>query len=426
MVIESAGASSAAVGDDASTVFVSVIGRGRRDEGREPYSRVRYAIEGGEYETPFFAHAVLQSAWGRSVDEVLLLGTRTSTWAALIYEYDAEESALYDALEAETVGPDASGASDENLERLGDLLSRRWNRRVRCQPLAHKEIDDSVAPELASMVVDALAAAGPNRQLLLDVTHGWRTMPLLVLVAHQIADALQPGLAARTRVVYGELAGTRARGVAFTGLQTLAATATAVRRFEETLDGRDLAAVLRPEAPALAEAVERFGGIILSNALRRLGEVVRALENARRGVPDSAPAWVRLASDRVAALVRRIGLNASTPRQILELGRLRRERGHIGLAVLAYSEAAAVLACPEQVETFAALEAATEAFVEKLPGRDRSHFHDLRRMRNQVAHGASLVTKDYASSPEAMAKAAEAMERHVSTWVERYADTRSG
>jgi len=381
---------------------------------------VRYAIEGGEFETPYFAHAVLQSTWGSSVNEVLLLGTRTSTWAALIYEYGADEGALYDALEAQTEGPEARGASDENLHRLGELLSLRWNRKVRCQALAYKEIDDSVAPEIASMVVAALAAAAPVRHLLLDVTHGWRTMPLLVMVAHQIADALQPGLAARTRVVYGELAGSRARGVAFTGLQTLAATATAVRRFEETLDGRDLAAVLRPEAPALAEAVERFGGIILSNALRRLGEVVKALHNARLQVPESAPAWVRLASGRIAGLVRRIGLNASTPRQILELGRLRRERGHIGLAVLAYSEAVAVLACPEQVESYDALERATYAFLETLDKRDRNHFHDLRRMRNQVAHGASLITRDNASSPEAMAKAAESAEGHVRAWIVKH------
>jgi hypothetical protein len=45
---------------------------------------VRYAIEGGEFETPYFAHAVLQSTWGSSVNEVLLLGTRTSTWAPCV------------------------------------------------------------------------------------------------------------------------------------------------------------------------------------------------------------------------------------------------------------------------------------------------------------------------------------------------------
>jgi hypothetical protein len=414
-VTTQAGAASADAAHPA--LLLSVIGRGRRDDGGQTYTRVRYEIEGESFETPFFAHAVLQSKWGERVDRVCLLGTRTSTWGALILEFDAGAEALYDALEAATEGTTATGVSDAQLAELGAVLSAQWRRHVECCAIAQREVDDDSAPGIASLIVQTLPTCEPNRDLLLDVTHGWRTVPLVVFVALQLADALHPGIAARTRVLYGELAGPRARGVAFVQLQALARTGHALRRFDETLDGRDLAMELDDYAPRLARAVEQLSGVVLTNALRRLDEHVRAVRNALAEVPAEAPAWVLLAAQQLRDLVRDLG---DTPgaAQILALGRMRRLRGHYGLAILAFWEAVCCVASPQPVADMRTLKVAIRALKRRVSRPDAGALDRLEGLRNQIAHGASIIVGDAATSPEGIRVAAESAERLVESLID--------
>lgn len=379
------------------TTLLSLIGRGKKDDTGRTYARIDYAIEGKTCTSSFFVDAVLQSTWGRDVDEVIICGTRTSSWGALLTDLTDDNSdafiGLFNRVEEATEavgGSPAVGASDEMLERLSERLSAVWKRRVRCKALAQAEIDDSSAPAVAGFFLSLLPLDDSKRSIALDITHGFRTLPLLALATVQLGDALAPGLLARTRILYGELAGPRARGLAFVQLQELAAVADSIRRFDDTLDGIDLAERIRPHSGALADAVDDFSSLVATNALRRLAESRRRLKNAVADEAPGDPLWMQLVRRRLGALVTSLG-DEEGAAQLLALARWRASRGQTALAILTLWECASRLAAPEPLASYDAFKEQLREWRRSLAWADERELANLEWLRNQVAHGANLL-----------------------------------
>jgi CRISPR-associated Csx2 family protein len=371
------------------TTLISAIGRGRKDDDGTSYKTCAYEIDGqAAANTCFFVSAWLQSTAGADVDTVELVGTATSTWDALAEEYgDAE---LWAALEERCGDANGPGVRDCDLLPLARLLSRTWGRQVRCHVLCYQAVDDTSAGDVLQRLLGLFPIDDDARQIQLDTTHGFRTLPLLALSAVQMADALQPGLAARTRLLYGELLGSRARGYALDSVLAQQGLADAARAFFDGFDGDQLAALLEGPCPQLGRAIRDLSACLQANAFNRVAQHLAQLRNALdRSGCEHLP-YGPLLARRLRQLIEQL----DKPRladQLLALARLRAARRHYGTALLTLAEAATALACPERVAEFEDMKRAGNIFAKRLSGEHDAAWRELFRARNRIAHGANLV-----------------------------------
>jgi len=371
--------------------LISAIGIGRRasNENDAPYQRTCYAIDGkNSHETPFFVHAWLSTATAaQAVDRIELIRTATSSWSALVEEFRDEDLALWERLESATAknGP---GCTDDDLAPLARILSHHWQREVHCHVLSHNSIDD----QASTAVLDRLLALMPtekHRGLVLDTTHGFRTLPLLAMSALHLADALYPGLANRTTLIYGEFSQGSARGIEFTSVQTIQRQADALRRFTDTLDAEPLAEALADIHPSLAKALRALGLCLAANRFSALDERLRQVRNAIATGSGQGSLLSRL-RDAISALLVQLE-HKTLAQRLIALARLRGERGQYGLGILALAEAASSLASPQGAPDYESMKTQGRQFEDALTRQQakswRSVFHD----RNRIAHGANLI-----------------------------------
>lgn len=387
-------ATSPAAGVSRPATLISFIGRGRRDQGAQTYARVEYQIADRRHTSPFFVDAVLRSPWGQPIREVCLVGTVTSSWAALVEEFAASDAELYTALEMATepgpTGP-ASGVEPALLSRLSDVLSRRWSMPVNCIAVTDR-IHDETAAEIAERFVELFLTVDTRHELLLDVTHAFRSLPIVALSALHMADAALPGLYGRTRVLYGELAGPTARGQQFPELQTINAVSAEIRQFLETFNGERLAERVARHSDRLAKAIVSLSLVVETNALHTFGAVIRQLRNAvaERGAHE--PAWLHLVRGRLEYFVSEIPAEEGAA-QLMALAEWRAAHGQTGLAILTLWEAFCESAATSPNVTFETLAAEVQRTRRRgLDKRQRAAIDYLHRIRNQVAHGSSLAT----------------------------------
>jgi len=368
------------------TTLISAIGRGRKDRTDTVYQRCSYAIDGTTLPpSAFFVSAWLQGSQAAFVDRVHLIGTATSSWSALAEEYG--ETELWATLEEKCGTQNSPGVSEADIKPLAELLSRAWEREVRCHVLAKREIDDQNAGTITARLLELFPTDDPDRALQLDTTHALRTLPLLALSAVQCGDAFAPGLAARTTLLYGELLGESARGFAFHSVLQQQKLADATRCFFDTFDAAPLAEILENDAPRLAKALKALAATIQSNAFDDLSERLRQLKNASEECPHS------LLRDRLFDLAKRLK-KSSLPRQLVALAKVRAERRQYGNAILTLAEAATALSCSEPVTSFEAMKAAGREFAEALDPSRRKAWDRLFKTRNRIAHGANLLRQD--------------------------------
>lgn len=153
------------------TTLISFLGKGRADP-RTGYRTARYRFDNGAvHTTPFFGLALRAQI---EPDRLILVGTAGSMWDVFFDAGAADTDAveLLDAVEAEAV-------SDTQLAAFETRLADRLGIPVTCLliPYARDTVEQTT-------VLGTLASAlKRNETVALDVTHGFRHLPMLALVA---------------------------------------------------------------------------------------------------------------------------------------------------------------------------------------------------------------------------------------------------
>lgn len=402
------------------TTLISAIGRGRKDDTKTAYEKVSYTIDGRLQDpTPFFVQAWLQ-AKGQWIDRVELIGTRTSAWSALVEEYTSDDVDLYSRLEA---GADerSKGVSDEDLQCLAEILGKHWGKEVRCHVLCQQEIDDSHAPEILEKLIALFPVKEKERkrELQLDTTHGFRSLPLLALSAVQLADALHPGLAARTRLIYGEmLKGSPPRGFAFDSVLQTTQLASACRTFLEAGEAEPLAEKLDESWPTLADAIRSFGTCLELNRFDEIDVRLRQLKNALK-TPGNLPCK-ELLTRAIAEICKELN-HPTLPERLLALAKRHARYHRHGLAILALAEAATAIASPLGAEDYETLKIDGEHFKKTfLPNKYDKDWRLLFQLRNRIAHGANLANEDKRPTEQNLEKHFKTCETLIQTLIKEF------
>lgn len=175
-----------------STTLVSFLGKSRLDR-QTGYRSARYRFGPDSlHDVPFFGMGLLQH---ERPDRLVLVGTAGSMWDVFFDHQQTDDEAtliLSDAVASESVTP-------ELLQIHEERLTHKLGIPVRCLLISYAR-DDAEQSAILSVLAQTLS---PGERVLLDVTHGFRHLPMLALVAARYL-ALVQGVQVQ-EVYYGAL-----------------------------------------------------------------------------------------------------------------------------------------------------------------------------------------------------------------------------
>jgi len=313
------------------TTLITFLGgsRGKDDAG---YADTVYRWQdGSQAATDLFAEALLQR-W--NPHQMVLIGTRTSAWDHLAVRID---SPLFETL-VEECTEDGLGIQDHQLQELEEGLSGHWGIPVRLY--AHDtRLSNGNALEALMLYVESLDLVSARDRLLLDLSHGFRPMPVLLLSALRFQQALDPKRRSQeVRIVYGEYGGAvskvRELDVIWDGMQV----AESARRWFDNFAADELAGLLAPFWPEGSRALLELGRAIQGNDLQLMFTPLRALGGALKRPPEEPPPWFGSIFSQLRELYTELH-RQHKPETLLALARRLARSGLYGQAYLILDEA---------------------------------------------------------------------------------------
>lgn len=374
------------------SILVSFIGSGRRNEGEsETYKRTAYHYDNAVYTTALFTEALLEIR-KQDIDSCLLIGTHGSAWGALIEKAAYEQNQhveLFDQLEAAFK---VKAVPTDLLTKLEQMLNDEWKITVRCCIHDSEITEEAVLPILYQYTA---AFNKEDRHLMVDVTHAFRSMPLILMSALQVLEATRAA-PLELEIVYGEFS---AQGSSI--VRSLAPMWQAVsfgrslRRFNETFEGEELAACIEKQWPSGASAIQRLGAMLQANFVTQLEICLRQTGNALedfRTLPTPGME-ATLAAEVLRPIHQRLSSKNTFHAQIFELAEMLKERQLWGQAITTLQlslEAFVFFHYDEQqYGDYEITKRLCSEYSNELPRDDRGKFHRLRNARNAIAHGGA-------------------------------------
>lgn len=252
--------------------------------GKEGYRRTIYRFASGiQCENNMFLRAVLDSKL-YDIGKVIIIGTRTSSWDILAE--DLGDADFWAQLKDEC---SSQGISDDSLKNLQNLLTDFYNFPVLLRahnPVIGKETIDELFP----LYINAIGQAGEDEEILLDITHGFRSMPIFM---YQSLLFKFSHTSRHVQIIYGEYVETDKVSYVrdLSCYWELSQITEAKNRFFMQLDGKLLAEKLNPYWPKGAKCISSLSGIVESNFCLQLPTILKQIENAAKEIPES-PSWI--------------------------------------------------------------------------------------------------------------------------------------
>ncbi len=160
--------------------LITFLGKGRRDEGG--YRPANYLFSGGTVRTtPYFGLALLDELrdTGRPVDHLVVLGTSSSIWGALLGGEMRDAELWCELSERE----DRDAVDEDLLARVADDVGEAMKPRgvskvsLRLIPFGRDEEEQMDILETMS------SSVSPGDSLVMDVSHGFRHLPMLGILS---------------------------------------------------------------------------------------------------------------------------------------------------------------------------------------------------------------------------------------------------
>lgn len=369
-----------------TTVLISFIGRPpKRDDGS--YRQTEYRFDDGSVDrAAFFGFSLLRRL---NPQRLVILGTAGSMWDHL-FERDVvlgdamepERLALIDAVAGKAV-------TQPVLDRLAPVLESALSCAVelRLIPYARSEAEQlEVVQTLADTVPD-------GSRLHLDVTHGYRHLPLIATMALQYLRALRPGVHLEA-IWYG--AYDEDTGLApvhdLAGLLGIASGSDAIARYDHSGDYAALAELL----PADAQDLLRKAAFL--ERTHQTGKARGRLKAAREVIDSGGVSGLaKLFEDALRVRIGWVDENRLYQRQrALALQSLRRgdelRASLYGFEALITRYMQRQPVSGESPDNFDSRQRAKDRLESEGRTRRDAEFDDyklLRDIRNQLAHGVS-------------------------------------
>jgi CRISPR-associated Csx2 family protein len=377
------------------TTLITFLGGNRgKDPSQPTYAPARYQFPGAAVEeTDYFAEALRRQ---RSFAQVVVLGSRTSIWEKLADDAGDEDLALA-ILEQTEERRGGAGICDAHLQQLQERMTQRWQQDVLLYAGEVSVTAENAQQEMLRYVEVLQQVTGD--EVLLDFTHGFRSMPMLLNSALQFWQALRPR-PLPVRLVYGELNRHGPSPVHFLDdIQTTQQVARAVRLFFEKLDGTELATQVQEFWPSGQKALAEITLRLQENRLNQMEQPLRQLRNSleKMANPAGAPPWFAPVKVQLTEWVESL-LGKTLPVTLWNLAKELAQNGLMAQAVIALDEALleAILSAQKQSASELTSEEMKDRFREAMQALDPQRSQELwqlHHLRNYVAHGGRKDSK---------------------------------
>jgi len=200
------------------------------------------------------------------------------------------------------------GISNQLLNKCQAIVSQEWGMSIILYAGESGITDKNAGSEMINYV-EILNHVNVGNDILLDVTHGFRTMPVLLMSALQYQYALTDNKAYKNyHLTYGEYNHNNNSPIYFLdSLTDNFAIANACQLFFDKFESEELVVFLKPIWEPGAKAIKKLSVTLQGNYLLQIDERLRQLRNALDKKPESnVPPWFNRVFDEIEQLYKHL------------------------------------------------------------------------------------------------------------------------
>lgn len=394
----------------AKKVLISFVGKGQfadKDEAKKfasGYLPTTYMFNVNGVDTPksshIFVEALLESHM-YEFSKIYLFGTNTSSWGMLIYDLAQKDEAVkifWEELEESCSG---SGIEDEQIERLEILLRAKYGVHVVIR--AHvADIEEDSVDEVFNIYNSVAEEIPAKHDIIFDITHGFRSMPLLAYQSLLYNSATQQRR--RIDIIYAQLglvkSGENKKSISFVRnlgrYWELSEGALAVKLFKEKYDASMLVSLVPQYCAPVAELFRRFDDIVRFN-LAHFVEPFMALACKileTNPLNEEWPLWMQDGYIELVNVFNSVGDGEPVSQMLMNFSALMHNKGLLVQSVIALRCAVEAKIIeqinPAKVGDYDFWEKQGKVWLKEnrtVPSELKQAIHSLAFLRNLVAHG---------------------------------------
>ena len=261
--------------------LISSVGTGMYKEG---YRKTVYCFPSGEkIETHIFLNALLKNKY-RDISKIILVGTVTSGWDMLI--------SVDDELWIQVCEAKENNAIDQSIiSEIESYLSNKFN-----IPTVIKYHTDKIVNGTSEEIFNLYSSIIPeitDENILFDITHGFRSMPILLYQALQFSISQNPKIK-NVELVYGEYIESKKESYVrdLSNYWRYSQISDALNVFKTKLDGYKLAELIENDWLEGSKVIKRLSDIVQTNFSLQIIEVSKQINNSLKKYPPNAPNWL--------------------------------------------------------------------------------------------------------------------------------------
>lgn len=364
--------------------LVSSVGTGMYKEG---YRKTVYCFPSGEkIETHIFLNALLKNKY-RDISKIILVGTVTSGWDMLI---DVDDELWEKVCEAKE-----KNAIDQGIiSEIESYLSNKFN-----IPTVIKYHTDKIVNETSEEIFNLYSSIIPeitDENILFDITHGFRSMPILLYQALQFSISQNLKIK-NVELVYGEYIESKKESYVrdLSNYWRYSQISDALNVFKTKLDGYKLSELIENDWLEGSKAIKRLSDIVQTNFSLQIIEVSKQIKNALKKYPTNAPNWledVKLFLEEILNCVASDFLYKSLKNYSEFLfERKLNVQAIITLQVAVETYIAEINNCEDMIGNYDWWQSEGRALLNKIKSNDWKNIGkpltNLEGFRNQIAHG---------------------------------------
>ena len=324
-------------------ILITTIGTGDiKKDSDSDYIETNYEIEGKNYKNTLTSQVILEHY---GIEKVIFIGTSGSMWDNLYFKYNGDDENYLDLLTSKKQNKNLTLNDLKELEKTVDKYLN--NQGSKCLLMDYSENDFNEIWGNFEVLLNLKEYFDEKDEIYLDITHGFRYMPILNIFALEFLSTLQKDLNIKS-VLYGMFAGNNSKIIDFKIFFELLEWAKAIEEMEKF--------------SSLDRLVKLSSGKIEKNGFNNLNNMAQAfeianmtaiyksinnLQNHLNYFSENENKVIKLISPRIESFVKRLSKNTLSDFQF-ELAKFFAEKHNYALGYIALAEAVVTKVCEKR------------------------------------------------------------------------------